>query len=49
VHLTLRDRPVEAKLDVEEHLDRGGELEFSVPRDKLRLFDAETGERVRGA
>jgi ABC-type sugar transport system ATPase subunit len=49
VHLALRDRTVEAKLDVEEQLDRGGELEFSVPRDKLRLFDAETGERLRRA
>jgi ABC-type sugar transport system ATPase subunit len=49
VHLTLRDTPVEAKLGVEEQVDRGGELEFSVPRSKLLLFDAATGERVRRA
>ena len=49
VHLALRDTHVEAKLGVEEQVDRGGELEFSVSRDKLRLFDAETGERVRRA
>jgi ABC-type sugar transport system ATPase subunit len=47
VHLALRDTHVEAKLGVEEQVDRGGELEFSVSRDKLRLFDADTGERVR--
>jgi hypothetical protein len=40
---------VEAKLGVEEQLERGRELEFSVPRDKLLLFDAATGERVRRA
>jgi multiple sugar transport system ATP-binding protein len=49
VHLALRDTPVEAKLGVEEQLERGRELEFSVPRDKLLLFDAATGERVRRA
>ena len=49
VHLTLRDRPIEAKLGVEEQLDRGVDLEFSVARDKLLLFDAETGDRVRWA
>jgi ABC-type sugar transport system ATPase subunit len=49
VHLTLRDTAVEAKLGVEEQVDRGGELEFSVPRNKLLLFDAATGDRVRRA
>jgi len=49
VHLSLRDTPVEAKLGVEERVDRGDELEFSVPRRKLLLFDAATGERVRRA
>jgi ABC-type sugar transport system ATPase subunit len=49
VHLTLRDTPVEAKLGVDEQVDRGGELEFSVPRSKLLLFDAATGERTRRA
>jgi hypothetical protein len=49
VHLTLRDTSVEAKLGVDEQVDRGSEQEFSVLRDKLRLFDAATGERVRRA
>ncbi|HEY3207468.1 MAG TPA: sn-glycerol-3-phosphate ABC transporter ATP-binding protein UgpC [Gaiellaceae bacterium] len=47
VHLMLRDTPVEAKLGVEEQLDRGRELEFAVPQEKLLLFDAESGRRVR--
>jgi ABC-type sugar transport system ATPase subunit len=47
VHLTLKDTPVEAKLGVEELLDRGSEVQFSIPRDKLLLFDAATGERIR--
>jgi ABC-type sugar transport system ATPase subunit len=46
VHLNLRDTPVEAKLGIEERVDRGSELEFSVPRAKLLLFDTETGERL---
>jgi len=47
VHLTLRDTPVAAKLGVEERIDHGQEMEFSIPRDKLHLFDAETEERVK--
>jgi len=47
LHLSLSDTPVEAKLGIEERVDRGAEPEFTVPRDKLLLFDAETGERLR--
>jgi multiple sugar transport system ATP-binding protein len=47
VHLTVKDTPIVAKLPVEEHVSHGETAEFSVPRDKLRLFDAETQERLR--
>jgi multiple sugar transport system ATP-binding protein len=46
VHLTLNDIPVQAKLGIEERVEHGQEVELSIPRDKLRLFDAETEERV---
>jgi multiple sugar transport system ATP-binding protein len=45
-HLALGDVKVQAKLPVEERLDNGQKATFSVARDKLRLFDAETEERV---
>jgi multiple sugar transport system ATP-binding protein len=47
VHLTLRDTPLVAKLPVEQRVNMRETAEFSVVRDKLRLFDAETQERVR--
>src|SRR5918993_745724 len=43
VHLVRSDTPMLAKLPVEERVQTGDELRFSVPRDKLLLFDAETG------
>jgi multiple sugar transport system ATP-binding protein len=46
-HLTVRDTPVVAKLPVEHRLTTGDTLEFSVAREKLRLFDEETQQRVR--
>jgi ABC-type sugar transport system ATPase subunit len=45
-HLSLADTPVQAKLSVEEKLLHGQRATFSVARDKLRFFDAETEERV---
>jgi multiple sugar transport system ATP-binding protein len=45
-HLRLNEAPVQAKLDVEERLEHGTETGFSIPRDKIRLFDAETEQRV---
>jgi ABC-type sugar transport system ATPase subunit len=47
VHITRKDLSLQAKLPVDERLNAGEEREFSVPRDKLLLFDAETEERVR--
>jgi multiple sugar transport system ATP-binding protein len=47
VHLTRKDTPLQAKLDVENKVTSGDELTFSIPRDKLLLFDAETEERIR--
>jgi multiple sugar transport system ATP-binding protein len=46
VHMTRRDQSLQAKLPVEEKLSIGDEPEFSVPRDKLLLFDAETQQRI---
>jgi multiple sugar transport system ATP-binding protein len=46
VHLTRKDTPLQAKLPVEENVSGGQELTFTVPRDKLLLFDAQTEERV---
>jgi ABC-type sugar transport system ATPase subunit len=47
VHLTRKDTSLQAKLPVEENVGIGQELRFTVPRDKLLLFDAQTQERVR--
>jgi multiple sugar transport system ATP-binding protein len=46
-HLLVKDSPVVAKLPVEDKLTTGETTHFSVERDKLRLFEAETQERVR--
>jgi ABC-type sugar transport system ATPase subunit len=46
VHLLRRDTPLLAKLPVEERVDTGANAEFAVARDKVLMFDAETGERV---
>jgi multiple sugar transport system ATP-binding protein len=46
-HLLVRDTPVVAKLPVEQRLTTGEALDFVVPRDKLRVFDEESGERLR--
>jgi multiple sugar transport system ATP-binding protein len=47
VHMTRKDTPLQAKLPVEEKVSAGDEVRFSIPRDKLLLFDAETEERIR--
>ena len=46
VHLDVKDTPLVAKLPVEERLSMGDNVDFFVARDKLRLFDAETEQRV---
>ena len=45
-HLSVKDMPLVAKLPVEERLTMGDNVDFFVARDKLRLFDAETEQRV---
>jgi multiple sugar transport system ATP-binding protein len=45
-HLRVKDAPLVAKVPVEERLTMGDSRDFYVAQDKLRLFDAETEERV---
>jgi multiple sugar transport system ATP-binding protein len=47
VHLAARDQPLLAKLPVEQRLATGEEQQFSIARDKLHLFDADTELAVR--
>jgi multiple sugar transport system ATP-binding protein len=47
-HLTRQGTQLQAKLPVEEKINMGDERRFVIPRDKLLLFNAETGERARG-
>ena len=42
VHLAGGDRHLLAKLPIEERLTPGQEQEFSIPREKLHVFDAQT-------
>jgi ABC-type sugar transport system ATPase subunit len=46
-HLLIGDTPVVAKLPVEQRLTSGETMQFGVAGDKLRFFDAESGQRVR--
>ncbi|MDX6407330.1 MAG: multiple sugar transport system ATP-binding protein [Gaiellaceae bacterium] len=48
VHISLADNALVAKLPVGRKLDHDAEFEFSVPRDRIYLFDAESEQRVRG-
>jgi ABC-type sugar transport system ATPase subunit len=45
-HVSLRDRDVVVKLPVEPRLAAGTTQQFSVPLEKVRLFDADTGAAV---
>jgi multiple sugar transport system ATP-binding protein len=47
VHMTRKDAALQAKLPVEEEIGGGQNRTFSIPRDKLYLFDAESEERIR--
>jgi multiple sugar transport system ATP-binding protein len=47
VHLTRKDTAIQAKLPVEEQIASGQQLNLTIPRDKLLLFDEQTEERVR--
>ena len=46
VHLALDDTSVASKVGIDERVEHGQEVELSIPREKLHLFDAETQERV---
>jgi multiple sugar transport system ATP-binding protein len=46
VHVSRRDTSLQAKLPVEEQLSLGEARTFTIPRNKLLLFDAQTEERV---
>jgi multiple sugar transport system ATP-binding protein len=46
VHFAYKDRPLLAKVPVEHRLRLGEEATFSIPREKLRVFDAETEEAL---
>jgi multiple sugar transport system ATP-binding protein len=47
VHILRKDADLQAKLPVEEELAIGQERTFTIPRDKLLLFDRDTEERVK--
>jgi multiple sugar transport system ATP-binding protein len=47
VHILRKDADLQAKLPVEEELAIGQDLTFTIPRNKLLLFDRETEERVK--
>jgi len=47
VHMDRKGTSLQAKLPVEERLSAGDERTFAVSRDKLRVFDAESEERVQ--
>jgi len=44
----VKDTALVAKLPVEQRVGSGETVDFFVARDKLRWFDAESEERVRG-
>jgi ABC-type sugar transport system ATPase subunit len=46
VHVSVKDTPILAKLPVDVKISPGQDLALSIPRDKIHLFDAESGERV---
>jgi multiple sugar transport system ATP-binding protein len=47
VHISRKDTDLQAKLPVEEELAIGQDRTFTIPRDKLLLFDRGTEERVK--
>jgi ABC-type sugar transport system ATPase subunit len=48
VHISLRDNALVAKILVGRKLDHNAEFDFSIPRERIYLFDAESEQRVRG-
>ena len=47
VHLRVGDAAVQAKLHAEHRIEYGRDVQISIPRERLVLFDAESGERIR--
>jgi multiple sugar transport system ATP-binding protein len=47
VHISLAGNPVVAKLPVDRKLDHNAEFDFSIPREQIYLFDAESEQRVQ--
>jgi multiple sugar transport system ATP-binding protein len=47
VHISLGDTALVAKLPVDRKLDHNAQFDFSIPRERIFLFDAETEQRVR--
>jgi multiple sugar transport system ATP-binding protein len=47
VHIFLAGNPLVAKLPVDRKLDHNAEFDFSIPRERIYLFDAESEQRVR--
>jgi multiple sugar transport system ATP-binding protein len=47
VHILRKDADLQAKLPVEDELAIGQDRTFTIPRDKLLLFDRQTEERVK--
>ena len=47
VHLKVKDHVLLAKLPVEPRIATGANLQLTIPRDRVYLFDAETGEALR--
>ena len=46
VHFARKDKTLQAKLPVEEKLQAGETVTFTLPREKLYVFDANTEQRV---
>ena len=46
VHLRVDGALIQAKLHAEQRVEHGRDVQISVPRERLVLFDAESGERV---
>jgi multiple sugar transport system ATP-binding protein len=48
VHLRVGDTPLVAKLPEEPRVEPGRRLDFVVPRERIHLFDGETGAALNG-
>jgi ABC-type sugar transport system ATPase subunit len=46
VHFSRKEQSLQAKLPVEQKVSAGDHVTFTLPREKLYLFDAESEERI---